>query len=183
MRFVNNTDTPIYLEGYCSNGTITFNVYGHETRDSNRKVTFESEVISQEPATIQFNLDAGQALGYWNVEQGAHQGTVSRLWKVVTVDGVEESRDVFNRSTYQSSPKIVTVGIAGITSEQLASLNAAVATNDEATVRATVNALAAGAAQAPATDPAATTEPATDNTGAAQTTEDNSDFGVQSQEQ
>jgi hypothetical protein len=179
MRFINNTDAPIYLEGYCYNGTITFNIYGHETRDPNRKVSFESEILSQEPATIQFNLDAGQPLGYWNVEQGAHQGTVSRLWKVVTVDGVEESREIFNKSTYQSSPKIVTVGIAGITAEQLASLNAAVATGDEATVRATVNALAAGTVQTPATDPAATTEPATDNTGVAQTPEDNSDYGVQ----
>jgi hypothetical protein len=176
MRFINNTDTPIYLEGYCYNGTITFNIYGHETRDSNRKVSFESEILSQEPATVQFNLDSGQGIGYWYVEQGAHQGTVSRLWKIVTVDGVEESREIFNKSTYQSSPKIITVGIAGLTAEQIATLNAAVATNDEATVRATVNALAAGATAAPATpettQPAATTDQAqTTTTPDATTTE------------
>jgi vancomycin resistance protein YoaR len=176
MRFINNTDTPIYLEGYCYNGTITFNIYGHETRSSNRKISFESEILSQEPATVQFNLDSGQGIGYWYVEQGAHQGTVSRLWKIVTVDGVEESREIFNKSTYQSSPKIITVGIAGLTAEQIATLNAAVATNDEATVRATVNALAAGATAAPATpettQPAATTDQAqTTTTPDATTTE------------
>jgi vancomycin resistance protein YoaR len=177
MRFVNNTDTPIYLEGYCYNGTITFNIYGHETRSANRKISFESEILSQEPATLQFNLDSSLGIGYWNVEQGAHQGTVSRLWKIVTVDGVEESREIFNKSTYQSSPKIITVGIAGITADQLATLNAAVATNDEATVRATVNSLAAGEAATPEAtaepaatpEPEATTDPATTDPAATET--------------
>jgi vancomycin resistance protein YoaR len=166
MRFINSSDYPIYLEGYCSGGTITFNIYGHETRSANRKISFESEILSQEPATVQFNLDSGQGIGYWYVEQGAHQGTVSRLWKIVTVDGVEESREIFNKSTYQSSPKIITVGVAGITAEQLATLNAAVATNDEATVRATVNALAAGATVAPVVtpEPVTTPEPAATET-------------------
>ncbi len=161
MRFINNTDAPIYLEGICSNGKITFNIYGHETRDSNRTVSFESEIISQEEATIQFNLDATQALGYWNVEQSAHLGTVSRLWKIVEVDGVEVSREVFNNSTYQASPKIITIGTAGATAEQLASLNAAIATNDEATVKSVVNALASGAAEVEVTPAADSTE----NTG------------------
>lgn len=166
MRFINNTDAPIYLEGICSNGTITFNIYGHETRDSNRTVSFESEVISQADPTIQFNLDGAQALGYWHVEQSAHLGTVSRLWKIVKVDGVEVSREVFNNSTYQASPKIVTIGTAGATAEQLASLNAAIATNDEATVKSVVNALASGAAQVEVVPPADNTDN-TENSGEA----------------
>ncbi len=170
MRFINNTDAPIYLEGICSNGTITFNIYGHETRDSNRTVSFESEVISQADPTIQFNLDGAQALGYWHVEQSAHLGTVSRLWKIVKVDGVEVSREVFNNSTYQASPKIVTIGTAGATAEQLASLNAAIATNDEATVKSVVNALASGAAQVEVAPPA-------DNTG---NTENSGEAAVES---
>jgi vancomycin resistance protein YoaR len=175
LRFVNNTDTPIYIEGYCSNKKITFNIYGHETRASNRKVTFESETISQDAAALQFNLDSGQGIGYWGVVQSAHLGTSARLWKVVTVDGVEESREIFNKSTYQASPKIITVGIAGITADQLATLNAAIATNDEATVRATVNALAAGATAASdpaATDPAAASETPAEGAGDAQTSEE-----------
>jgi vancomycin resistance protein YoaR len=183
LRFVNNTDLPIYLEGYCYNGIITFNIYGHETRDSNRKVSFESEIISQQAATIQFNLDSGQALGYWSVVQSAHLGTVSRLWKIVTVDGVEESREVFNNSTYQASPRIITIGTAGISAEQLASLNAAVATGDEATVKGVVNSFAGGTAQPQETTPSATPEPVEDNAETAQEPEDNSDYGVQSQAQ
>ena len=152
LRFVNNLDAPIYIEGYCSNGIITFNIYGHETREAGRKVSFESEIISQDEQVIQFNQDGAQVLGYWNVEQSAHLGTVSRLWKIVTVGGVEQSREVFNNSTYQASPKIITIGTAGATAEQLDALNAAIATNDEATVKAVVESFA-NPVQEPAAPP------------------------------
>ena len=31
LKFKNNLDNPVYIEGYCSGGIITFNVYGVET--------------------------------------------------------------------------------------------------------------------------------------------------------
>lgn len=37
LKFKNNLDNPVYIEGYCSGGVITFNVYGVETRPANRK--------------------------------------------------------------------------------------------------------------------------------------------------
>ncbi len=149
FRFVNNQDYPIYVEGYCANKKVTFNIYGKETRPSNRKVRFESEIVSQEPATIQFNLNGTLPIGYINVDQGAHLKTAARLWKIVTVDGVEQSREIFNKSSYVGSPRMITVGTAGASAEQLGALGAAVATNDEATVRATVAAFAAPAQAAP----------------------------------
>lgn len=149
FRFVNNQDYPIYIEGYCANKKVTFNIYGKETRPSNRKVRFESEIVSQEPATVQFNLNGTLPIGYINVDQGAHLKTAARLWKIVTVDGVEQSREIFNKSSYVGSPRMITVGTAGASAEQLGALGAAVATNDEATVRATVAAFAAPAQAAP----------------------------------
>lgn len=159
FRFVNNQDYPIYIEGYCANKKVTFNVYGKETRPSNRKVRFESEIVSQEPATIQFNLNETLPIGYINVDQGAHLKTSARLWKIVTVDGVEQSREIFNKSSYIGSPRMITVGTAGASAEQLGALGAAVATNDEATVRATVASFAAPAQVAP-TVPQETATPA-----------------------
>lgn len=159
FRFVNNQDYPIYIEGYCANKKVTFNIYGKETRPSNRKVRFESEIVSQEPATVQFNLNGTLPIGYINVDQGAHLKTAARLWKIVTVDGVEQSREIFNKSSYVGSPRMITVGTAGASAEQLGALGAAVATNDEATVRATVAAFAAPAQAAP-TVPQETATPA-----------------------
>ena len=86
LKFKNNLDNPVYIEGYCSGGVITFNVYGVETRPANREISFRSETISEEDPVTQFKFDAGQPVGYFNTEQSAHKGVTARLWKTVTVD-------------------------------------------------------------------------------------------------
>ena len=92
LKFVNNLDAPIYIEGYTVGKDIYFNIYGQETRPSNRKVTYESEVVSEEDPGTQF-VATGDAVGSISTTQGKHMGYVARLWKIVTVDGVEQSRD------------------------------------------------------------------------------------------
>lgn len=139
----------MYIEGYCSGGVITFNVYGVETRPANREISFRSETISEEDPVTQFKFDAGQPVGYFNTEQSAHKGLTARLWKTVTVDGTVQSDEVFNNSKYKSSPKIVTVGTAGASAEVVAQLQAAAAANDEGSVKS-IAASAAAAVQAQA---------------------------------
>lgn len=148
LCFVNNKDLPIYIEGYTVGKNVYFNIYGHETRPANRVVTYESEVISQQDPGTQF-VATGDPVGYIASSQSKHVGYVARLWKVVTVDGVEESREIYNKSTYKASPKIVNVGTASADPNISAAVNAAIATNDEATIYATVSAAAAGVAQVP----------------------------------
>ena len=36
LKFKNNLDNPIYIEGYTANGYLYFNIYGKETRPANR---------------------------------------------------------------------------------------------------------------------------------------------------
>lgn len=144
LCFVNNQDTPIYIEGYTVGKDVFFNIYGHETRPANRVVSYESEIVSREDPGIQF-VATGDPVGYIGVAQSAHVGYVARLWKVVTVDGVEESREVVNKSTYKSSPKIVNVGTATGDANVAATIGAAIATGDEATVYAAVAPYAANA--------------------------------------
>ncbi len=141
LRFINNTDYPIYIQGYCSGGTITFNIYGEETRDPNRVVTFESEVTDTTEPEVQINLDSSAKIGSYHTEQTSHTGYVARLWKVVTVNGVEESRKVINNSTYSASPTIVVFGTKGATEEQLAALKAAQSAKDLNAAKAVANAI------------------------------------------
>lgn len=143
LHFKNNYDTPIYIEGYCSGKVIYFNIYGKETRPANREVIFESETLSTADMQVEFKLDSSLPIGYWAVEQSAHIGCTAQLWKIVKVDGVVESRELFNKSSYQSSPKIIVVGTKGLSEEQLATLKAAVGSKNESTVKGTVNALKA----------------------------------------
>jgi hypothetical protein len=80
--------------------------------------------------------DAGQPIGYRTVES-AHKGVVAELYKHVYVNGVEESVTKVNKSTYKASPRTITIGVAG-DAELSAQLQAAVATQDEAVVNATL---------------------------------------------
>lgn len=137
LKFVNNQDVPIYIEGYTSGKNVYFNIYGEETRPANRKVTYESEVVSEQDPGTQF-VATGDPVGTMSVSQGKHVGYVAQLWKVVTVDGVEESREVFNKSTYKASPKIVNVGTASEDPNASATIGAALATGDEGTIYAAV---------------------------------------------
>lgn len=138
LKFVNNRETPIYLEGYTKGKNVYFNIYGEETRAEDRKVTYESEVVSQDDPPIRFVATA-DPVGHISVAQSKHVGYVARLWKVVTVDGVEESRDIYNKSTYKSSPKIVNVGTTSEDPNVSAAINEAIATQDEATIYAAVS--------------------------------------------
>lgn len=135
FRFRNNYDAPIYIQGYCDGGVLYFNIYGEETRPANREVFFESETLETVEPEVKINLSSSQSLGYINVDQSAHTGYKAQLWKIVKVDGVEESREIFNKSTYQASPKIITVGTKGATEEQLAKLKSAASSKNESKVR------------------------------------------------
>ena len=37
-------DYPVYIMGNASGGILSFRVYGHETREAGREISFESEV-------------------------------------------------------------------------------------------------------------------------------------------
>lgn len=112
FKFKNNTDVPIYIEGYNSGGYINFTIYGEETRDlENRKVEYVSETLETiQPGKDVITKDPTQPKSYKKVTQSAHIGYKATLWKVVTVNGKEESREQINYSFYSASPNYITVG-------------------------------------------------------------------------
>ncbi len=144
MRFVNSTDAPVYIEGYVTKDKqIVFNIYGHETRPENRKVDFESRVLETIPAGPDNIIASGQyPVGYCSV-QSAHIGYKAELIKIVTVDGVEESREVFNKSNYKMVPRTAVVGVATDNPDAAAQIQAAIATGSIDQVKAMSDAWAA----------------------------------------
>ncbi len=133
FRFVNSTDHPIYVEGYTSNKSITFNIYGTETRARSRKVSFESETLETiPPEGLDVVEDPTQPVGYVSLETG-HTGYKAQLWKIVSENDLQLSRDVFNRSNYNMTPDTVTVGTGGTVT---AGLRAAMESKDLAAIRA-----------------------------------------------
>ena len=138
FKFVNSTEYPIYIEGYTtSDKKITFNIYGKETRDKNRTISFESQMVSETPATTILQEDAGQGIGYKAVSSKGSSGYVAELYKIVKVNGVETYRIKVNKSTYKGTNRVVTYGTAGdpTLSENL---RAAIAAQDEALADANI---------------------------------------------
>lgn len=160
LRFVNNYDFPIYVEAYCKNDNIYINIYGKENRPSNRKVTYESEILSKNDPATEFTLSSEYPLGGFYETRGKHIGYVAKLWKVVTVDGVETERTQINKSSYVASCRKVIIGTGGATAEQLAAINAALATKDDEYIQSVVVGLVT-----PST-PATPEQPSTPDTGA-----------------
>ena len=163
LQFKNNQETPIYIEGYTNGGTLGFRIYGKETRPDNRKVTFESEVTSQTDPVREFVASQDLPVGTIKKTQSSHTGYTARLWKIVTVD---ESRKVYNNSTYKASNEIYSVGLANASPEAAAAINNAIATQNEDTIRATVSQWANGGTAPQTTQQAPqTTAPAADTSG------------------
>ena len=110
LKVKNPYDTPIYVEGYTKGKTLTFTIYGKETRPSNRTLAFESETLSTTPSPTQEiqdpSLPAGQRV---KVESG-HTGLKSKLYKCVYVGGQLQERTLLNSDTYSASKTVYRVG-------------------------------------------------------------------------
>lgn len=113
IKFTNNYSTPIYVEGHTSGRTLTFTIYGKETRPSNRTFEFVSETLSvTDPGDPKVIVDSTMAPGSRKQVQSEHKGMKSRLWKIVYVDGLEQSRELLHTDTYNPSKAIIKVGPA-----------------------------------------------------------------------
>ncbi len=178
FKFTNNLENPVYIDGYTSpDKTITFTIYGIETRPANRTLEFESvDLETMEPAGEKVVADSSEPAGYTR-RQSAHIGYKSELYKIVKVDGVETDRVLINKSTYNAVPATLTVGTATSDPTVKAALESAIATQSidyckaiasgsvpavsaDPTAIALAQAAAAQAAAQPAADQAATDQAA-----------------------
>lgn len=138
LKFKNSTDAPIYLEGVVSGGYITFTIYGKETRAAGREIEYISETTSTKAAEKRYSA-SDAALGVISKTGSGHTGMEARTWKVVYQDGEEISREVFNKSSYISSPATYTVGTATDNAEAKAVVVNAIKSNDESKIKAAID--------------------------------------------
>lgn len=147
--FMNNLDTPIYIEGIIKDKTITFNIYGHETRSSDRKVSFESKVLEViNPVGEYLYAEAAQPIGYLLKTDSAFIGYKAQLWKVVTENGVEVERTQVNSSSYKMVPASYSVGVATADPNAYTAIIDAINSGSVDNVRNVINIVAQQAAAA-----------------------------------
>lgn len=129
LKFVNNTDAPIYIEASADGSTLHFAIYGHETRDPNRTVRYESETTSTENPTQSLTEDANASFGSIKQTSYGYQGSTARLWKIVNDNG-NETREQVNSSSYRMTSDVYTVGTKTENAAARAELQSAIAAND-----------------------------------------------------
>ncbi|MCR5398314.1 MAG: VanW family protein [Lachnospiraceae bacterium] len=150
FRFVNNTDYPVFIEGYTTDEKrIIFNIYGKETRPDSRSVEFETNILSTVvPEGEKIVPSSAYPVGYSSV-QSAHTGYKAQLIKIVKENGVEVSREVFNSSTYNSVPRTAVIGTSSNNPDAVAQIQEAIATGSIDYARSIAGAWAAAATLVP----------------------------------
>ncbi len=137
LKFKNNTESPIYVEGYVSGGYITFVIYGKETRAESRSIKYISETLSTTASKKVF-VASDASLGTKKTTVSGHTGMKAQLWKVVYENGTEVSRDVINTSNYRSSETTISVGTKTSSTEAASVIKNAIATQDENKINAAI---------------------------------------------
>ena len=128
LKFTNNLETPIYIEGYTSGGEVGFVVYGQEYRPEGRSVTYESETL--ETIEPEVELTASQdSFGTITQTGSPHTGYNACLWKIVSENG-KETKEQVNSSTYSVTPEKYSVGVRTDSAEAESKLRAAIDAND-----------------------------------------------------
>lgn len=111
LVFENDTDAPIYVQGvYNAGGSVTFNIYGHDTRKSSHSVEYVSELISTTPIKTEVTKDSSKPKGYTKTVSTGHVGYVAKLWKITYENGEQVSKDLLHTSTYAMAPTKVIKG-------------------------------------------------------------------------
>lgn len=138
FKFKNDTDAPIYVEGWLSGRTLTYKIYGKDTRAEGRVVKYVSEVLSTTESTKKF-VASSDALGTIKKTSSGHTGMKAKLWKVVTENGQEVSRETVNSSSYQASASTYAVGTASDNAGASQIVSSAISSNNESTIQAAIS--------------------------------------------
>lgn len=111
FKFKNNTEVPVYIAAVADGATLSFRIYGEETRPENRTIKFKSEILETiEPGEAKITEDSSKPESYRAVTQSAHVGYKAKLWKLVYVDGKRTEKIQLNSSVYAAEPEYITVG-------------------------------------------------------------------------
>lgn len=134
LRFKNNLETPIFIEGILEDGNLTFNIYGKETREDGRTLDFISEITKEQMPVGKRFIATEEYIGSYYVKSYAQPAISAQLWKVVYVNGEEQSRDIINYSKYVPAQETIAVGTASDDVEAVKRVTNAIGTQDETAI-------------------------------------------------
>ncbi len=108
--FTNTSAYPIFIDSYVSGDNLVVRIWGKEERPANRTIAFESEVLEVRwPDKLYDTYVDNEKTTYGLAPLGekvkavveVHPFVRSRSYKVVYIDGVEQSRELLTSDTYK----------------------------------------------------------------------------------
>lgn len=109
--FTNNTEAPVYIEGFTKNKEVTFRIYGMDERPDNRTIRYQNVIVEVlNPPEDVVTEDPALAAGVMEVTQSSHTGYRAELYKHIYMDGTEVSKERINSSYYAPAPNYVSLG-------------------------------------------------------------------------
>lgn len=111
LKFSNNLNTPIYIEAVTEGKSISFRIWGQEVRPKERTLEYISKILETiEPGEDVITKDPDVPEGTSFVTQNPYTGYKAELYKIIKIDGKEETREKINYSEYAAAPRYLTVG-------------------------------------------------------------------------
>lgn len=138
LKIENNTKAPLYIEAYIDgDGKLVCAIYGEETRDDERSISFERE-SKEEKQNVVYKEDDSLGAGKMKTEESGSPEYTVTLRKIVKEDGEETEEDI-DTSEYKSVDSIVHVGIKTEDETIRESLREAIATQDKEKIEQAVS--------------------------------------------
>lgn len=111
LKFKNNTEYPVVIEGYTTSNTVVVNIYGYEIHNPGRKLVFENALVkSTPPAAEVVKEDPSLPEGQRVEDIKSRTGYVYAVYKLVYEDGNFIEKVQVNTSSYKATRGEIRVG-------------------------------------------------------------------------
>lgn len=108
--FTNPYQYPIYIEGYTSGGSVTFNIYSNSVAKGGKTYSFSSEVYETIPVTVKYEDDPTLPVGTEKVTQPGFPGCRAKAYRTTYENGNVVSTELMNNDKYVPQPQIIKRG-------------------------------------------------------------------------
>lgn len=109
FRFKNNRNYPIVIKATAKNGISEVKIYGIK-EEVEYDVEISVKILGYTPFKVIYEDDDTLEVGQEKVEQNGANGCKSITYKIVSLNGVEQSREVLSTDTYSPMNKIIKRG-------------------------------------------------------------------------
>ena len=125
FRFLNSTEKPIYIQATVEEGELEVQIYGEETRDPERSISYESRILTTTDYRTVYRVDETAEFGTISEIYG-EEGVQAELWKVIYKNGEYESEEKVNTSIYSPLNHTYSVGTVGASGDTITAIYNAV---------------------------------------------------------